>query len=378
LIIFSIALFSIQTQAKLGEYAPQVLVPAGQTPAGAPLGKPGPAAVQGTSSAGSQTPTSNSNSPSQASPQASSPQAPKGPAENSPGAKAPFSNGAGPTGTNYNSGDQSTGATRGGEWNSEGANQCGEGQNMWRAVGNVLKNNVLPPGQGYHINAPNWAKLDASGTACNFGPGKLSMCTSATAAAFCQHFADLVNMGQLRLTPDQINFLNGPQVKAAINGNTYSMALLFQQLGGSSMDGSGANIENVLKQAKTGDVLKIDRNNKTGHSTIFQKLSADGKQFCYWTSNTGTNGAGIQCENISALSRAVVSRFPSDLGNIPGRIDKMRTTPPMSNLTAAQANAATANGIQFAQTLKCDQPASLTQAQNEATAAKPAPVHTQK
>lgn len=276
-------------------------------------------------------------------------------------AKKAYENGAGPTGNNWGSGDQSTGATPGGDFSMEGAGLCGPGQDLWTAAGNVMKNNVIPQGQGYDMGATGWAKLSQpGGRDCSFGPGKQSMCTSATAAAFCQHFADLTNSHGLKLTDSQIAFLNGSQVRAAINGNTYSVALLFQHLGGASLEGTAAkgNIQNVLSQAKTGDVLRIDRNNGTGHSTIFQGIRGD--KFCYWTSNRGTNGVGTQCENISSLTTAVVSRFPSDLSQIPGRIDQMRSS--LGSLTIGKANATKASEVKWAQTLECIQPPSLQQA----------------
>jgi hypothetical protein len=267
-----------------------------------------------------------------------------------------FTNGAGPTGNNWNSGTPSgspgsTGA-RGIPFDMVGAGLCGQGQDIWSSAKAVMDEGVIPPNQGYNINAPNWPKL--TGTApnqlrCDFSPGKQSMCTSATAAAICQHFASLSNSGKMQLTAAQVAFLNGPQVKAAINGNTFSVAYLFQHLGGSSLHGKGANIREVLAQAKTGDVLRIDRTSGTGHSTIFKEIKGD--QFCYWTSNTGTNGAGVQCENISSLSQVVVSRFPADVAAVPARIDQMVSG--MHALNSTSANAMQASSIRWATALDC-------------------------
>lgn len=97
----------------------------------------------------------------------------------------PGVNGAGPTGSNWNSGTPtggsgSTGA-RGIPFDLNGSGQCGASQDLWRAAGAVMNEGVIPPGQGYNINAPNWPKM--VGTApnqlrCEFSPGKTSMCTS--------------------------------------------------------------------------------------------------------------------------------------------------------------------------------------------------------
>jgi hypothetical protein len=267
-----------------------------------------------------------------------------------------FTNGAGPTGNNWDSGTPSgssgsTGA-RGIPFDMVGAGQCGTGQDLWSAAKAVMDEGVIPSNQGYNINAPNWPKL--TGTApnqlrCDFSPGKQSMCTSATAAAICQHFASLSNSGKMQLTASQVAFLNGPQVKAAINGNTFSVAYLFQYLGGSSLHGKGGNIRETLAQAKTGDVLRIDRNNGTGHSTIFKEIRGD--QFCYWTSNTGTNGVGVQCENISALTQVVVSRFPADVAAVPARIDQMASS--LRGLNTTAANGMQASSIRWASALDC-------------------------
>lgn len=267
-----------------------------------------------------------------------------------------FANGAGPTGNNWSSGipngsPGSSGAIRG-KFDMVGTGQCGAGQDMWRAAGAVMSEGVIPEEQGYNIGAPNWPKL--VGTApnslrCDFGPGKQSMCTSATAAAFCQHFADLGNSGKVNLTASNVAFINSAGVKAAINGNTFSMAYMLQQIGGTSLHGTGSNIRSVLAQAKTGDLLRLDRTSGTGHSTIFKEIKGD--QFCYWTSNTGTNGAGVQCENISSLQQIVVSRFPSDLKTLPAKIDQAAST--LGALNSTRANSMKASQLQFATSLEC-------------------------
>lgn len=270
-----------------------------------------------------------------------------------------FKNGAGPTGNNWSSGVDngkpgSTGARRG-EFTSEGAGQCGPGQDLWEAAGKVMSAKVIPQNKNYDLMAPGWARIAGFGTSlsCEFGSGKVSMCTSATAAAICQHFADLAGTGSLTLTPQQIKFLNGPQVKAAVNGNTYSIAFLIQHLGGASIKGKGSDIFPVLSKAKIGDLLRIDRHNGTGHSTIFQKLEPSSNQFCYWSSNTLTEGTGVQCENISSLSEVVVSRFPADLGALPGKIDKATGPWGMGKLTARRANSMKESEVRWATSLEC-------------------------
>lgn len=270
-----------------------------------------------------------------------------------------FKNGAGLTGNNWSTGvaagrPDSTGVRKG-HFDLEGAGQCGEGQNLWEAAAAVMSKKVIPQNKGYDLLAPGWPRIVGSGdqVQCLFGAGKLSMCTSATAAAICQHFADMSNSGALKLTPAQLQFLNGPQVKAAINGNSYSLAFLIQHLGGASIVGKGSKIYEILTQAKTGDLLRLDRKNETGHSTIFQKVVPSTNQVCYWSSNTLTDGTGVQCENISALATVVISRFPGDLETLPAKIDKMSGPWAMGNFSVRRANKMKESEVHWASKLDC-------------------------
>lgn len=110
-----------------------------------------------------------------------------------------YSTGAGPTGTNYDtSGGTSSGATIG-TFDMNASGLCGPAQDMWRAAANVMHKGTISPGKGYDIDSANWPKLSAAGDSCNFGgSSKTSMCTSATAAAFCEHISSLMSQG-LRL-----------------------------------------------------------------------------------------------------------------------------------------------------------------------------------
>jgi hypothetical protein len=191
---------------------------------------------------------------------------------------------------------------------------------MWKSTLGVVNDQVIPAGRGYSMGAANTAKLSPSGQEVNFGPGQASHCSSATGTAFLKYIADLVKSGQLHLSSAQINFLNSQGVQEAFLGTTYSMAYLIQRMGGQSMWSKLSGINEVLRQAKPGDILKFDRTGGTGHSTVFQEVRGD--KVCYWSSNKRTKGPGLQCEPISRLANVVVSRMPA-AQDIPGAIDKM-------------------------------------------------------
>ncbi len=205
---------------------------------------------------------------------------------------------------------------------------AGDGNpDLWKSVLSVEGNGDghLPRGGGYTLKARNWPRLvDKDGKLMlQFPNGKISHCTSATAAGFYKYMADLHNAGKLQLQSKHIALLNGKHFERALNGNTYSMAALNQILGGRNVRGRGnrANIMNALRWAKPGDVLKIGRNNRTGHSTFFQGISGD--KVCYWSSNTKTRGVGTQCEPISGFYEVAVSRLPTDLKALQGRLDQL-------------------------------------------------------
>jgi hypothetical protein len=282
--------------------------------------------------------------PSASAPHAFSPQLPAAVVQ--PYVSPVYHNGAGETGVKWDSGISSE--TK--KFDTDGEGLCGQGQDLWAAVSRVMSENVIPTHKGYNLGAVGWPKLTGGALKCDFAPGKQSMCTSATAAVLCQHFSDLMRAKAIQLTPEQIAFLNGIQVKAAINGNSFSVAKLIQHLGGQSIfSGQNGGVAAVLAQAQTGDILRIDRNNGTGHSTIFKELN--GSQFCYWASNTATKGVGVQCEYLGAISQAVVSRFPSDLEDLGSRIDSMRKS--LVGFTSAQANTLGPQSVSWAGTLDC-------------------------
>jgi hypothetical protein len=266
----------------------------------------------------------------------------------------PLSNAFGPTGTRWDSGQGSDGGK------FEGSGKCGPGSDLWAAAGHVMdpERNVIPPNSRYNRGAGGWPKIvqdKNENLKCDFGPGKESMCTSATAAAFCQHIVDLHNGRNFSLTSEELGFLcdKGGPAHAALNGNTNSVAYLFQLLGGESMHAEGGSQISslLLSQAKTGDVLRLDRNNGTGHSTIFQKFE-NGK-VCYWSSNTRTNGVGLQCESLSVLKGVVVSRFPSNVTDFPNKVrEAMRE---MKGFSSTEANKMSTNDpkIKWASSMKC-------------------------
>jgi hypothetical protein len=270
-----------------------------------------------------------------------------------------YTNGAGPTGVKWASGGSPGSSADTKKFDSVGAGHCGEGQNIWAAVATVMSENVIPSRKGYDLMASAWPKMSGSQASlkCDFGPNKQSMCTSATAAALCQHFVNLVRENHIQLSAEQIRFLNGPAVKAAINGNTFSVAKLIQHLGGASLySARSGGVRAVLDKAQTGDILRFDRSNGTGHSAIFKELTAT--QFCYWTSNTGTRGVGVQCEYLGAISQMVISRFPEDVENLGPRLDEMKTA--LLGFTSAQANVLGPESVTWASDLDCpsgDKPA---------------------
>jgi hypothetical protein len=215
-----------------------------------------------------------------------------------------------------------------------------------------MSDNVIPPHKGYNLMAHGWPRIEGSQSqiSCDFGPHKQSMCTSATAAAFCQHFVDLIREDHVQLSPQQIRFLNGPQVRAALNGNTFSVAKLIQSLGGASIySARSGGVRAVLEKAKTGDIVRFDRNNGTGHSAIYK--DQDGIQFCYWTSNTRTGGVGVQCEFIGIVSEMVISRFPSDTENLGSHIDEAQKT--LIGFSSNQANTLGPDAVSWAADLDC-------------------------
>lgn len=265
-----------------------------------------------------------------------------------------YKNGAGETGVKWDSG---TPTVKSPPQNFEApdAGKCGIGQDLWGAARKVMSETVIPQHRGYNLMAPAWPHLvssagDGGSFHCEFGGNKQSMCTSATAAALCQHFSDLLRSKAITLTPAQIRFLNSSAVKAAVNGNTFSIAKLIQGLGGRSMfSGASGGVKAVLKQARTGDLLRFDRNNGTGHSTIFK--DADDVQFCYWSSNTATMGVGVQCEYIGVISQVVVSRFPGDLNDFGAKVDNLQRT--FAGFSASVANTMGTQGLSWASQLDC-------------------------
>lgn len=249
----------------------------------------------------------------------------------------------------------SEGATVG-DMTAPAAGSCGSAQNLWEAAGNVMEENVIPAGSGYNMDAANWPKLVKSGDRyeVDFGPDKQSMCTSATAAAFYQHLADLANRGELQLNTQQLNFLNTSRVAHnAFNGNTYSAALFYAHLGGRSIIGTrgAGDIRSKLEQARPGDILKFDRTNGTGHSTVFKGI--EGNKFCYWSSNRRTKGPGVQCESLSSLVDVSISRFPAELDKIPERLDAMMSNSNLKALLASGNGSIPAAKVGFVEELEC-------------------------
>jgi hypothetical protein len=59
-----------------------------------------------------------------------------------------------------------------------------------------------------------------------------------------------------------------------------------------------------------GDFVLLNRSNRTGHMTVFSHFEGSGsnRQICYWSSNRGTNGMGMQCEQMSRMSSIHVGR----------------------------------------------------------------------
>lgn len=263
-----------------------------------------------------------------------------------------YDNGAGSTGRKWDSGGGKGDHVTIGNFETDRAGKCGAGQNLWEAAGKVMSDNVIPPHMGYNLMAHGWPRISGSQNDlnCDFGHNKQSMCTSATAAAFCQHLVDLVREDHVQLTPQQIQFLNGPAVRAALNGNTFSVAKLIQSLGGASIySAHSGGVRAVLEKAKTGDIVRFDRNNGTGHSVIYK--DNDGIQFCYWTSNTRTGGVGVQCEFIGIVSEMVVSRFPGDTENLGSHIDEARKA--LLGFSSDQANTLSPDSVSWASDLDC-------------------------
>ncbi|MGZ5543763.1 MAG: hypothetical protein ACXWIU_03735 [Limisphaerales bacterium] len=241
---------------------------------------------------------------------------------------------------------------------------CGAGESgtdMWQSTANVMDKGIIPPGQGKDVHAPNRARLISRDgeLVVEFGPNKVSHCSSAIMTAFYQHIADLVNSKppQMTLTGDQIRFLNGPIVTNALYGNTAAYAILNQAMGGQSMWGKNpSEMTKVLENARPGDILKFDRRNGQGHQTVFK--SFDGNKVCFWSSNQANGGVGVNCEELSTLSDVVVSRFPTDINAIPARLDKMKNSSAISSYFATANVDIPIEAIPNAQSLTCEKNAS--------------------
>jgi hypothetical protein len=69
-----------------------------------------------------------------------------------------------------------------------------------------------------------------------------------------------------------------------------------------------------------GDALKLDRHGTFGHSVIFLGYEGppDNRQICYWSSNSGTNGYGKQCEPMKKMKRFSILKVnkPEVIANI--------------------------------------------------------------
>lgn len=207
------------------------------------------------------------------------------------------------------------------------------GPSMWKAVQEVMSEGIIPPNGNYNIRFKHWPKIVREGTKLNveYGrPGdKVSMCSSAAATAFMKYLTDLVNANLLYLSDDQINYINDRSDKApfinGLNGNSYSIALLNQALGGTNISnpkyGDRDQLLQVLKQAKPGDIMQVDRRNKSGHATIFKEVK--GNEFCYWASNKKTHGVSERCESINVLSYLTVSRPARQPCKMTGKLQNM-------------------------------------------------------
>lgn len=228
----------------------------------------------------------------------------------------------------------------------------GSAVSPWDSAESVLKERVIPPGGGYDIASQNWPKLRRRGDkfAVEFN-GQTSMCTSATAAAFTKHISDLCNSEKLDCSDDLLKTINGPIVRNALNGNTWSFAALNAALGGQNMIGKGASVITVLKQARPGDVMKFDRSSGTGHSTIFKEI--DGNKVCFWSSNTSTNGVGVKCEPLSQIVDVAVSRLPNDPAKLIANIEHLKESAPVSLMTPNNANRMPSGAVRWDSKLEC-------------------------
>lgn len=223
----------------------------------------------------------------------------------------------------------------------------------WQAAMSVSSEKIIRERGGYDIKSNGWPKLESGGKRVSF-EGRTSMCTSATAAAFLKHISDLTESGKLKLSLKQINFLNGPVVKKALNGNTYSFAALNEAMGGQNVAAKGFDqIKTLLKDAKAGDILKFDRKSRTGHSTVFKEIKGD--QFCYWSSQkTRTDGVGERCEPIASLTGVAISRLPGDDLMANGIEKAMQNSKVARVLTATENGSVPADAINWNTKLDCD------------------------
>lgn len=154
-----------------------------------------------------------------------------------------------------------------------------------------LEDGEIGRGNGYSMSAAGWARLRSDGSITMSGPGT-SHCTSATHAAFLKTIGILSQQGKVKLDDGIVKTLNSNLFRDTWNSNGYGPNKIIEVLGGQTFRDPYA--------AKKGDFVKIDRPNGTGHMGGVTRI-VDGK-ICYWSSNSGTNGVGEQCESLSGLT----------------------------------------------------------------------------
>lgn len=60
-----------------------------------------------------------------------------------------------------------------------------------------------------------------------------------------------------------------------------------------------------------GDFVVVNRKNGSGHSVVFSHYQGSGsnRQMCFWSSNKGTNGMGVQCERTGSFASFHIGRI---------------------------------------------------------------------
>lgn len=180
----------------------------------------------------------------------------------------------------------------------------------------------FPQGCGYdidHFNVPGFnetvkSMLYRGEVLC--GPGHNTMCTSATFLVFLRALQLSGAVSKPCLL--RWSFLGGPAWNAL---NLQARPDLLMRLKNDRGKPIGSSRVIRLTNSKLpdqgwpapGDFVQITRNDRSGHSVIFQgylkNSTGSPAGICYWSANMRTNGYGYKCEEIENLNTLTIGRL---------------------------------------------------------------------